>query len=119
MNRMVHFELCVNDPERAAAFYEQAFGWHIVKWEGPIDYWFVKTGDPAAKGINGAILRSNDGKIQTINTVEVPSIEEARSSIVEHGGRALSDTEEIPGAGLFFYAEDPAGIKLGIIQYIA
>ena len=35
------FELPADDPERAIAFYEKAFRWTIVKWEGPFDYWQI------------------------------------------------------------------------------
>ena len=38
MARVVHFELPADDPERAIAFYEQAFGWKFEKWEGPLEY---------------------------------------------------------------------------------
>ena len=34
MSRVIHFELPADDPERAIAFYEQAFGWNFEKWTG-------------------------------------------------------------------------------------
>jgi predicted enzyme related to lactoylglutathione lyase len=39
MRRPVHFEIHAEDPERAANFYSQLFGWEITKWDGPVDYW--------------------------------------------------------------------------------
>ena len=53
MDRVVHFELAAEDPERAAEFYRQAFGWVIKKWEGPTEYWLVTTGAEGEAGING------------------------------------------------------------------
>ena len=47
MARVVHFELYADDPQRAVAFYEKAFGWKIEKWQGPIDYWLAMTGPDA------------------------------------------------------------------------
>jgi predicted enzyme related to lactoylglutathione lyase len=44
MNRPVHFEIHAEDPERAASFYSELFGWKITKWDGPVDYWLVSTG---------------------------------------------------------------------------
>ena len=44
MSRVVHFELCADDPERAVKFYEEVFGWKIQKWDGPQDYWLATTG---------------------------------------------------------------------------
>ncbi|MGA2884024.1 MAG: VOC family protein [Halobacteriota archaeon] len=54
--RMMWFELPADDPKRAIAFYEKVFGWTIVKWEGPFDYWQIITGPDDEPGINGAIL---------------------------------------------------------------
>ncbi len=38
MSRVVHFEIPADNPERAAAFYKQAFGWKIEKWPGPMEW---------------------------------------------------------------------------------
>lgn len=45
MPRVVHFDISVDDPERAIKFYTEVLGWNISKWEGSIDYWFVNTGE--------------------------------------------------------------------------
>src|SRR5215469_1323983 len=44
MPRVVHFEIHAQEPERAARFYSEVFGWEITKWGGPVDYWLIKTG---------------------------------------------------------------------------
>jgi predicted enzyme related to lactoylglutathione lyase len=42
--RVVHFELAVDDPDRAAAFWRDAFGWEVRHFaEGPQDYRLVDT----------------------------------------------------------------------------
>jgi hypothetical protein len=58
MPRVVHFELPVDEPERAAHFYRSVFGWQINKWEGPEDYWLIKTGEQEgrAKGTSSLIV---------------------------------------------------------------
>jgi predicted enzyme related to lactoylglutathione lyase len=59
-NRIVHFEIHADDPERAAAFYTKIFGWEIKKWEGgDMEYWMVMTApkDSTEPGINGGLLR--------------------------------------------------------------
>ena len=42
---IVHFEIPADNPERAAKFYRELFGWKIDKWENPngIEYWMVQT----------------------------------------------------------------------------
>lgn len=57
MNRVVHFEINATDPERAARFYCDVFGWDIKEWAVPgIEvsqqdrYWLVSTGPGDAPG---------------------------------------------------------------------
>lgn len=33
-NRVVHFEIQADDPERAVGFYTDIFGWEMIKWGG-------------------------------------------------------------------------------------
>ena len=44
MSRVIHFELSMDNPERAIKFYSDVFGWDSEKWEGPMDYWMISTG---------------------------------------------------------------------------
>lgn len=73
MPRVVHFEIGVQNPERAGEFYKQVFGWEIHKWDGPEPYWLVGTGKEGT-GINGAIMFSTTGQPETILSVIVPSV---------------------------------------------
>ena len=72
MSRVIHFELYADEPERAAKFYQEAFGWKTEKWDGPMDYWLAKTGD-AARGIDGGITKRKDPAATTVNTIAVDS----------------------------------------------
>ena len=45
MNRPIHFEIPVEKPERAIKFYEKVFGWKFERWNGPMEYWNISTGD--------------------------------------------------------------------------
>ncbi|HUP17323.1 MAG TPA: VOC family protein [Acidimicrobiia bacterium] len=40
MARPIHFEIHVDDMERARSFYEKVLGWSFQKW-GDIDYYVV------------------------------------------------------------------------------
>jgi len=115
MNRVIHFELAADQPERAVKFYEQAFGWKIQKWAGPIEYWLVMTGE-GEPGIDGAIMRREEPVAHTINTIGVPSVDEFAAKVVKAGGKQLSPKTTIPGVGYHAYCQDTEGNVFGIMQ---
>lgn len=52
--KVVHFEIPVDDGDRAVAFYARALGWGLERW-GPLEYWTTAAGD--GDGIGGALTR--------------------------------------------------------------
>lgn len=114
MPRVIHFEIQADEPERAAEFYKNVFGWKIDKWEGPQEYWLATTGEEGDPGINGAITkRVHPG---TTNTIDVPSVDEYVKKIEESGGKATTPKTAIPGIGYFAYCEDTEGNAFGIME---
>jgi predicted enzyme related to lactoylglutathione lyase len=112
--RVVHFELAAQDPERAAEFYRQAFGWDIKKWDGPVEYWMVMTGPQGQMGIDGGILRHREGAPKTVNTIGVASVDEAVERVVRSGGQVVAPKMAIPGVGYQAYCTDTEGILFGL-----
>jgi predicted enzyme related to lactoylglutathione lyase len=55
MPRPIHFEIPADHPERAVTFYQQLFGWQFQKWDGPMPYWLVRTGDGKAEAAGGTV----------------------------------------------------------------
>jgi predicted enzyme related to lactoylglutathione lyase/ketosteroid isomerase-like protein len=113
-NRVVHFEIGAEDPERCAKFFTEVFGWKIVKWDGPKPYWLCTTGPMGGVGINGGIMRHEDGKARTINTIEVDSIEAAIERAKKAGGNLCVPKMAIPGVGWLAYIYDTEGGIHGI-----
>jgi predicted enzyme related to lactoylglutathione lyase len=112
--RVVHFEITADDPERAAAFYRSAFGWTITKWEGPVGYWLIESGEGA--GIDGALMERAHGQ-PVINTVQIDgTVEDAVARITAAGGSRLGDVQEIPGVGRHAYCKDTDGNVFGVLQ---
>ncbi|MGZ4885801.1 MAG: VOC family protein, partial [Halobacteriota archaeon] len=114
--RVMWFELPVDDPKRAIAFYEQVFGWTIVKWEGPFDYWEVTTGPDNEPGINGAIVPRRMPEQVTANTVSVASVDEVTKTIEETGGKVIVPKQTVPGEGYLVYCADPERNVFGVMQ---
>jgi len=115
MPRVVHFEIHADDPERAAKFYEKVFNWKISKWEGPVGYWLVTTGEDKEPGINGAIMH-RVSKGSTWNTIDVPSVDEFVQKIVKADGKVVQKKTAVPGVGFMAYCADTEGNVFGIMQ---
>jgi predicted enzyme related to lactoylglutathione lyase len=121
MPRVVHFEIHAEQPERAVAFYRTVFGWEITKWEGPQDYWLIKTGPDGTPGINGGLLRRQgaiDGQavIAYVCTIDVPVLDEYVQKVTGYGGTIAMPRFAIPGIGWLAYAKDTEGNIFGMLQ---
>jgi predicted enzyme related to lactoylglutathione lyase len=114
-NRIVHFEIPIDNPERATAFYQKCFGWTFQKWEGPTEYWLVTTGPVDQPGINGGLLRRQPGMVTT-NTVQVDNVDDAMATVLANGGTQTVPKMEIPGVGWVAYCLDTEGNMLGLFQ---
>lgn len=116
MTRVVHFEVMAEDPARAMKFYKNVFGWEIVKWaEGAQDYWLVTTGSNEEPGINGGIAKSQ-GQPMTVNTIDVPSVDDFSAKVVQNGGKIVVPKMAIPGVGYLVYCQDTEGVMFGLMQ---
>jgi len=116
MPRITHFDIPSDDPERAQKFYKEVFGWKFEKWDGPMEYWMINTGDDKQPGINGGLARRMPGQIGMTNTIDVPSVDEYINKIVSKGGQRLLPKMPIPGVGYFASCMDTEGNIFGIIQ---
>ena len=116
MPRPVHFELCADDPERAAAFYGHVFGWEVKKWDGEYDYWLLLTGADNEPGINGALIHRQDSVAGSANIVQVPSLDLALMRIQDAGGTVIFSRRTLAGVGYLAYCRDTEGNAFGIME---
>ncbi len=116
MSRVVHFEVNADNPERAVKFFSDVFGWQINKWDGPMDYWLVKTGEADRLGIDGAIMKRTEPGAPVINTIGVENLDESLEKVTASGGSVVAPKMEIPGIGFFAYIKDTEGNTFGVLQ---
>ncbi|HZW39650.1 MAG TPA: VOC family protein [Ignavibacteriaceae bacterium] len=116
MNRVVHFEIAAEQPDRATKFYSDIFGWQINKWEGPMPYWLIKTGEQGETGIDGAIFERKENWPTIVNTIEVASVDDFNEKIKKAGGEVVTPKDAIPGVGYMSYCRDTEGNIFGIMQ---
>jgi uncharacterized protein len=119
-NRVVHFEVEANDPERAKAFYSQAFGWQMQQMgEDMGNYVVVITGDPKEPGgINGGIYKGQAAKELNAYScvIAVDNIDQAMDKVRSAGGQLHGDKMDIPGIGTFIRCQDTEGNFFSILQ---
>jgi uncharacterized protein len=117
MANIIYFEIGVDDLEVAVRFYSRVFGWKIEKAEDGSDYRYITTGDEEDPGIPGGLASRVDEWNPTINTIDVPSLNECARKITEAGGKVLGPKQAIPGEGYVQYCQDPEGNCFGIMEY--
>jgi hypothetical protein len=115
MGKVLRFELQVPDPESAIAFYSRTFGWEFAKVPGVRDYWFIRTGG-GGKGIDGGLMRSQDGESRSLNLMEVDSIDLYLGKIASCGGVIVIPKTTVPGMGYFAYCMDDQGLLFGVTE---
>ena len=116
MSRVVHFEIHVDDPDRAEQFYTDVFGWKFDKWEGPMDYWLISTGDKSCPGIDGGMMKRRDPMGNVYNTIGIESIDRSIEQITKAGGTIVVPKMPIPGVGWLAYFKDTEGNIFGVMQ---
>lgn len=130
MNRVVHFEIHAANPERAAAFYAEVFGWNIKEWTIPgvqipeeNRYWVVDTGSADEPGINGGILvrrgpaPAEDQPVSAyVCTMGVASVDDSVAKAVGAGGVIALPKMAIRGVGWLAYCKDTEGNIFGMMQ---
>ena len=123
MSRVVHFEIHADDPARAVTFYTAVFGWQVNKWEGPVDYWLLTTGEEGTPGINGAIMqRQGEAPAEgaAINayacTMSVDDLDRSIEKVMQAGGTITLEKMPVPGVGWMCYAKDTEGNIFGMMQ---
>ena len=114
-NRVVHFEIPCDDPERTMAFFQNVFGWTFQQF-GDEPYWMAMTGDENTPGINGGIMKKRDPGQPIVNSIDVPDIDAYMQKVEKAGGKIVVPKMPIPSVGWLAYFTDPDGNIHGIYQ---
>lgn len=125
MNPVVHFEMPYRDGQRAARFYQSAFGWQ-AQFLGPEmgDYVLVVTADKDSRpdvprgAINGGLFPFKpDWPLQYPSVViGVDDVQAAMARVREAGGEMLGEPMMIPTVGLYVSFVDTEGNRNSMLQ---
>jgi predicted enzyme related to lactoylglutathione lyase len=121
----VHFEIQVDDIERAKTFYAAAFGWSYQDWSAQLGatYWGISTGPSDQLGIDGGLLQrpapvpgDGHGTNAYVCTMAVDDYDETERRILEAGGRVAMPKFALTGMAWQGYYLDTEGNTFGIHQ---
>lgn len=116
MGRVVHFDIHSEKPEKTIEFYSKIFDWKFSKWEGPMDYWLITTGEKSEQGIDGGLSKKEENAPPKCPTIDVKDLDKTMAMIKENGGKLISPKMPVPGIGWLAYFEDPEGNMFGAMQ---
>lgn len=110
---VTHFEIAVRDLGRAAAFYDELFGW-TVEDERLEGYRLVRT---AEGSIGGGLLKLPEGVFPYVTMyVGVDDLMVTLKKAEELGGKVVVEPMPIPGVGSFAMFQDPDGVMMGLFE---
>ncbi|QSS98771.1 VOC family protein [Pontibacillus sp. ALD_SL1] len=125
MGRIVHFEIHVDDMDRAKHFYGEVFGWTFEDWSdfAGMPYLGAVTGGEDTPGINGALMKRQgpspepnqpvSGYTCTMGVEDYGAIE---AKILKNGGEVALPKYALPGMAWQGYYKDTEGNIFGIHQ---
>ncbi|MED3575559.1 VOC family protein [Cytobacillus praedii] len=125
MGRLIHFEIHVDDMERAKKFYGDVFGWTFEDWSeyAGTPYFGAVTGDASEPGINGALMKRQSPRPepgQAMNgfacTMGVEDYNATEAKIISGGGTVALPKHALPGMAWQGYYMDTEGNVFGIHQ---
>ena len=126
MDKVVHFEIPVDDAGRARAFYGSVFEWGLQPMEGwdytlalttPVD---EKTQVPTELGVINGGLRPRSAETPTpMIVILVDSIDQALKKVEAEGGSTVSPRAEMAGMGAYAYFKDTEGNVIGLWEELA
>jgi predicted enzyme related to lactoylglutathione lyase len=115
MAKVVHFEIPVDEPDRAIAFYREALGWDVSRF-GDEGYWLVSAGVEDEPGADGALIRRGDLHRCPVVIVGVDDLDDALRRSADAGGAVLQAKLPVPGVGWSAYVRDSEGNAIGLFQ---
>jgi uncharacterized protein len=127
MDQVVHFEIPVDDVERARRFYGTVFEWGIVPMD-EVDYTLVLTTPVNEKGpmenrtpiepgaINGGLMHRSSDTPAPVVTIQVDSIDESLKKIEAEGGSVVKPRTSMGELGAYAYSKDSEGNVIGLFE---
>lgn len=110
---VVHWQMLVKDPDKAAAFYTAVFGWRIDA-SNAMGYRRVETGAPAS--LDGGIWPAPpEGQNLVQLFIGVESVAGSVASAEAQGARTIIPPQRLPDGDEVAIMVDPLGMPFGLV----
>lgn len=124
MDKVVHFEIPVDDAKRAQKFYKDTFGWKIEEAPG-MPYWMISTVDVDQKtrmpkqpgAINGGFFKRESSE-KPIVVIDVSSIDNYLKKIQKAGCRITLQKQNVGDMGYYARFIDTEGNEVGLWETV-
>ena len=111
-------ELTTGDPDAAATFYGQLFGWRFEKMDMGMPYHVIKTAEgTSVGGIMGKPPGAEASPPMWISYVTVADADATAKQCVALGGKVCNGPMDIPTVGRMVVLQDPQGAAFCAIAY--
>jgi len=115
MPKIVHCEIPVDGPQRAAGFYHDVLGWEVSRY-GQEPYWLVRAGEDEEPGADGALVGREELHRSPVLIAGVSDLDDVLNRVQKRGGEVIQGKLPIPGMGWSAYARDSEGNTVGFFQ---
>lgn len=115
MPTIVHFDIPVDDLERAKRFYASLFGWKFEKPIETMEYYLVDTEDLEGNpGTGGGMGKRETADQKIMNYIGVTSVDEYLAKIENLGGKVLMQKTAVTGMGYLAICMDTESNPFGL-----
>ncbi len=67
-------------------------------------------------GIDGGLTKRAEAETSTVNTIDVPSVDDYVKKVESNGGSIVRPKMAVPGVGWMAYFKDPEGTLFGMME---
>lgn len=117
MPTIVHFDLPVDNVDRAKEFYEKLFGWKFNPVPMPAPFFLIETKDLNGNpGVSGGMGERRLPGQTNMNYIGVPSVEEYITKVKKLGGSIIMPRTAVTGWGYLAICVDTENNNFGLWQ---
>lgn len=121
-NKVVHFEIPVDDLDRAKKFYQEIFDWKMND-QSDMDYTLISTVEVDDKmmpkepgGINGGMAIRGDMLKAPSISIAVDNIDNQIAAVKKAGGTIIMGKSPVGSMGFMAYFKDTEGNVLSLFE---